>query len=137
MNEMYTMGLSLHSLTSVAILVVVFLNLFLLISTQELSDYKRLMSIFLIPLTLTTYGAVVFTGIIMMAAKHLDFSIENIIMILVALIYLGIEVKRIKSLKHMNETKDGAFEAYRPFARRLLQIEFLLLLLISLWMWFV
>ncbi|WP_348652979.1 hypothetical protein [uncultured Sulfurimonas sp.] len=131
------MGLSLHSLTSVAILAVVFLNLFLLISTQELSDYKRLMSIFLVPLTLTTYGAVVFTGIIMMASRHLDFSIENIIMIVIALIYLYIEVKRIKSLKHMNETKDGVFDAYRPFARRLLQIEFLLLLLISLWMWLV
>ncbi|QSZ42766.1 hypothetical protein GJV85_11790 [Sulfurimonas aquatica] len=134
---MYSLGLSLHSVGAIAVLAVIFLNLFLLISTNELKKYKRLMSIFLIPLTLTLFGILVFTGIIMMAAKHLDFTLENIVMIIISLIYMVLEFKRIKSLQHMNETKERAFDAYRPFARRILQVEFILTLLISLWMWLI
>ena len=137
MNEMYNMGLSLHSISAVAILAVIFLNLFLLISTKELAKYKRLMSIFLVPLTTTTLGLAIFTGVIMMAAKHLNFTIENIAMVLLSILFIVLEVKRIKSLKYMNEKKEKAFDAYKPFARRLLQIEFILVLLISLWMWLI
>jgi len=137
MNEMYKMGLDLHSIGAVAILVVIFTNLFILISSKELAKYKRLNSIFLTPLTATTIGTAIFTGVIMMAAKHLNFSIENIVMIIISIAFIVIEVKRLKSLKYLNSKKDGAFDAYKPFARRLLQIEFILALLISLWMWFV
>jgi len=137
MNEMYNMGLSLHSIGAVAILVVVFINLFILISYQDLVKYKRLMSIVLLPLTATTFGFVIFTGIIMMAAKHLDFTIANIVMIIISIVFIVTEVKRAKSLKHLNASKERAFDAYKPFARRLLQIEFILALLISLWMWLV
>ena len=136
MNEMYSIGLDLHNIGAVAILVVVFTNLFVLISSKDLAKYKRLNSIFLTPLTATTLGVAIFTGTIMMAAKHLDFTIENIVMIIISIAFIVLEVKRLKSLKYLNAKKEGAFAAYKPFARRLLQIEFLLSLLISLWMWF-
>ena len=137
MNEMYTMGLDLHSLTTVAILAMIFLNLFILISSNDLKKYKRLHSIFLWPATYTILGFVIFTGVIMMAAKHLDFSLENIAMILLSLIFITLEVKRVKSLKYLSDTKDHAFNAYKPIARTILQVEFLMVLSISIWMWLV
>jgi Ca2+/Na+ antiporter len=136
MNEMYSMGLSLHSVGGAALLAVVFLNLFMLIAAKDLKKYRRLMSIFLIPLTQSVLGFVIFSGVVMMAAKHLSFSVENIVMIIISLVFIVIEVKRIKSLKYLDAKKERALELYKPFARRLLQIEFIMTLLISLWMWF-
>ena len=136
MNEMYSMGLDLHSIGAVAILAVVFLNLFILISYQDLKKYKRLNSVFLQPLTFTTLGLMIFTGVIMMAAKHLDFTFANIVMIVISIVFIVLEMKRLKSLKYLSIKKDHAFNAYKPMARTILQVEFALLLLISLVMWF-
>ena len=137
MNEMYNMGLSLHSYGSVAVLAVIILNLYILISYKDLKKYKRLMSIFLTPLTYTTLGYVIFTGVVMMAAKQLDFTLENIAMILISIVYIVLEVKRLKSLKYLDSRKERAFEAYKPIARSILQIQFLIVLLISIWMWLI
>ncbi|RUM65053.1 MAG: hypothetical protein DSZ04_00875 [Sulfurimonas sp.] len=136
MNEMYSLGLSIHSVVALAILGVIFMNLFLLISNNDLKKYKRLHSIVLWPLTFSVLGVIVFTGITMMAAKHLDFSLSNIIMILITIIYIVLEVKRVKSLKYLSDTKEHALNAYKPMARTILQIEFILILLLSLGMWF-
>jgi len=132
---MYSMGLSLHSVGTVAVLVAIFVNLFLLISYQDLKKYKRLNSIVVWPLTFTLLATVIFTGIIMMAAKHLDFTLANIAMIIVSVILIVLEAKRIKSLKYLSETKEHAFPAYKPIARTILQIEFILVLLLGIWMW--
>ncbi len=137
MNEMYSMGLSLHSYGAVAILAVIFLNLFMLISSQDLKKYKRVMSIFLTPLSATMLGYGIFTGVIMMAAKQLDFTLENIAMILISIVFIVLEVKRLKSLKYLSVTKERAFDAYKPLARTILQIEFAMVLLISIWMWLI
>ena len=137
MNEMYSMGLDLHSIAAVTVLAVIFLNLFILISYQDLAKYKRIMSIFLTPLAATMLGFAIFTGVIMMAAKHLDFTLENIVMILISIIYIVLEVKRLKSLKYLDPRKERAFEAYKPLARTILQIEFLMVLVISIWMWLI
>ncbi len=137
MNEMYNMGLSLHSIGAVAILAVIFLNLFILISSKDLNKYKKWMTVALTPLTYTTLGYVIFTGVIMMAAKHLDFTLENIIMILISVIYIVLEVKRIKSLRYIDSKKERAFDAYKPLARTILQIQFAIVLIISIWMWLV
>lgn len=135
MNEMYNMGLALHSFGTVGVLVAIFANLFLLISSKDLAKYRRMMTIFMMPLTLVIFGTVLYSGVVMMAAKHLDFTIENIAMILLSLLYIVLEVKRLKTLKHINAKKEHAFALYKGFARRILQVEFLLVLLISLWMW--
>jgi len=136
MNEMYSMGLSLHSVGGVAVLVVIILNLYFLISMNDLKKYKRFNSIVLWPLTFSTLSLVLFTGIIMMAAKHLDFSFANIIMILISVIYIVLESKRVKSLKYLSEKKDHAFNAYKPVARTILQVEFVMVLLLSFAMWY-
>jgi len=136
MNEMYTMGLSLHSWSAVGFLVVIFLNLFILISSNDLSKYKRVNALYLMPLEITVLGTLIFTGIVMMAAKHLSFTVENIVMIVIAIILIVLEAKRAKGLKYLSTTKEHAFNVYKPFARTILQIEFILVVLISLWMWF-
>ncbi|MDF1877028.1 hypothetical protein JHD47_04300 [Sulfurimonas sp. SAG-AH-194-L11] len=135
MNEMYSLGLSIHSVVAFAILGVIFMNLFLLISKNDLKEYKRLHSIVLWPITFSVLGVTIFTGIIMMAAKHLDFSFANIIMILISIVYIALEVKRVKSLKYLSDTKEHAFNAYKPIARTILQVEFILILMLSLGMW--
>jgi len=137
MNEMYNMGLDLHSWSAVAILAMIFLNLFVLISSKDLQKYKRVHSLYLTPLGMTLIGSVLFTGVVMMAAKHLDFTLENIAMIIIGIVLIVLEAKRLKALKYLNAKKEKAFDAYKPFARTLLQIEFVLVLLMSLWMWFI
>jgi len=108
-----------------------------LISSKDLLKYKRTNSLYLVPLGMTLIGSLLFTGIVMMAAKHLDFTLENIAMIIIGVVLIVLEAKRLKALKYLNAKKEKAFDAYKPFARTLLQIEFVLVLLMSLWMWFV
>jgi len=136
MNEMYNTGLGLHTLTTVAILAIIFINLFFLISKNDLKKYKKLSSVFLQPLTFSVYGTTVFTGVIMMAAKHLEFSVANILMIVVSIIFILLEVKRLKSLNYLSLTKEHAFNAYKPMARTILQVEFAVVALMSLGMWY-
>ncbi|WP_152183290.1 hypothetical protein [Sulfurimonas indica] len=137
MNEMYNMGLDLHSWSAVAVLGMIFLNLFILISAKDLAKYKRANSLYWMPLEITVLGSLLFTGIVMMAAKHLDFSLENIAMILLGIILIVLEAKRLKALKYLSTKKEHAFNAYKPFARTILQVEFVLVFLMSLWMWLV
>ncbi|MEN4053713.1 hypothetical protein [Sulfurimonas sp. NWX79] len=137
MNEMYNMGLDLHSWSAVAVLGMIFLNLFILISAKDLAKYKRANSLYWMPLEITVLGSLLFTGIVMMAAKHLDFSLENIAMILLGIVLIVLEAKRLKALKYLSTKKEHAFNAYKPFARTILQVEFVLVFLMSLWMWLV
>jgi hypothetical protein len=135
MNEMYSMGLDLHSWSAVAVLGMIFLNLFLLISSKDLSKYKRANSLYWMPLEITVLGSLLFTGVVMMAAKHLNFTIENIAMIILGIVLIVLEAKRLKALKYLSTKKEHAFAAYKPFARTILQAEFILVFLMSLWMW--
>ena len=135
MNEMYNMGLSIHTVGGIALIGVVFLNILMLKIAKDLQKYKRLMSIFLLPLTATVIGLEIFTGVIMMAAKHLDFTIENIIMIVISVVLIVLEVKRAKSLKYMNPAKDRALEAYKDYGIKFLYIELVWIFVIFLWMY--
>ena len=137
MNDMYIMGLSIHSIGGVALVGVIFLNIFFLRIAKDLQKYKRLMSIFLLPLTATVIGLDIFTGVIMMAAKHLDFTIENIAMIVIAVLLIVLEAKRAKSLKYMNPNKERSLEAYKDYGVKLLYIEFAWILVIFIWMWLI
>jgi len=137
MNEMYSMGLSIHSISGIALVGIIFLNIFMLRIAKDLQKYKRLMSIFLLPLTATVLGLEIFTGIIMMAAKHLDFTIANIVMIAISILLILLEVKRAKSLKYMNPNKQRSLEAYKGYAIKLLYIEVAWTLVIFIWMWLI
>jgi len=137
MNEMYSMGLSIHSIGAIGLLVVVFLNIVMLMQANDLYKYRRKMSIVLMPLSSMAIGVAVFTGVVMMAAKHLDFTIENIVMIVISVVLIVLEAKRAKMLRFLNAKKERALEAYKPFGLKILYIEFVLILLISLWMYYI
>ena len=137
MNEMYNMGLSIHSLGTIALLGVILLNAAMLKMADSLQKYKRLSSIVLLPLTATIIGLAVFTGVVMMAAKRLDFTIPNIVMIIISVVLIALEVKRAKALKYMNPQKERSLEAYKIFASKILYVEFALTLVISIWMWLI
>ncbi len=137
MNEMYSMGLSIHSIGGIVLVGVIFLNIFMLRIAKDLQKYKRLMSIFLLPLTATVIGLDIFTGVIMMAAKHLDFTIANIVMIAISILLIVLEVKRAKSLKYMNPNKERSLEAYKDYGNKLLYIELTWALVIFIWMWWI
>jgi hypothetical protein len=137
MNEMYTMGLSIHSIGTALLLGVMLLNLLVLKKSTSLVKYKRVKSIFLLPLTITVLGTALFTGVIMMAAKHLDFTIPNIAMIIISIVIIFLEAKRNKALKYINASKSRALEAYQGFATKLLVLEIVLTLSVALWMWLI
>jgi len=137
MNEMYNMGLSIHSVGGIVLISVIFLNIFILRRAKDLQKYKRLMSILLLPLTATVIGVAIFTGVVMMAAKQLDFTNENLVMIGISILLIVLEVKRAKSLKYINPNKEGALEAYKEFGIHFLYIEAAWTLVIFIWMWWI
>jgi len=132
---MYNMGLSIHSIGTAVLLGVMLLNLLVLKKSTSLVKYKRIKSIFLLPLTITVLGTALFTGVIMMAAKHLDFTIPNIAMIIISLVIIFLEAKRNKALKYINASKERAMEAYQGFGVKIIIMEIILTLAVSLWMW--
>jgi len=136
MNEMYTMSLSLHSFGTLALLGVICLNMLFLFLADDLNLYKRKMSIILMPLSSMALGAVVFTGVVMMAAKHLEFNLANIAMILLSIILIVLEVKRSKTLKRIRINAEvDALKAYKKYALAILMLELLFITLIAAWMW--
>ena len=135
MNEMYNMGLSIHSFGSVALLGVILINILFLRLSNNLNKYKREMSIFLMPLSSMVLGTVIFTGVIMMAAKHLHFTLANIAMIFISIILIVLEAKRSKTLKYISAKSDEGLTLYKNFAMRIFYVEIALIVIISIWMW--
>lgn len=133
MNEMYNMGIASHYYSVLGILLVIFINIIILNSAENILKYKKQMSIFT-PIGSVAIGSILFTGVIMMAAKHLEFSIENVIMIIIAIYVIVLEVKRSKKLKYLkNDDTDGFYE-YKQFASKLLIYELASVVFISTWM---
>ncbi len=134
MNEMYNMSIVAHYYSVVGILVVILVNIWMLNRARDVKAYRRQMRIYT-PMGSTMIGSIIFTGVIMMAAKHLEFSVENILMILFALFIILLEVKRAKTLKYMNSKVENALENFKTLAIKILSIEVLLTMSISIWMW--
>jgi SNF family Na+-dependent transporter len=109
-------------------------NIFMLSVAKNINKYRRNTSLF-IPIGMTMIGVLIFTGIVMMAAKHLDFTIENIIMILFATILIVLENKRSKALIYLDTRVENSFETYKKYAIKIFMLEIVTVLSISLWMW--
>lgn len=131
MNEMYNMSIVIHYYSVVGVLIVILMNFFMLYKAIKIPTYQRQMSLFT-PIGLIPLGGVIFTGIVMMAAKHLDFTIENIVMIVFSLCLIILEAKRVKTLKYLRSD----LEEYKQYAAKLLLIEIFLTVSISAWMLF-
>ena len=134
MNEMYDMSIVTHNYGVMSVFGVILINIFMLFSIKSLAKYTRAMLLFT-PIVGTTIGMVVFTGIVMMAAKHLNFTVQNIAMVIFAVILIYLEVKRSKWLQNLNKKDDNAFKEYRSYALKIFIIEIFVTLSISFWMW--
>jgi len=132
MNAMYNMSLSIHW-WGVLLLIGIFLaSLWQLNRSKDVLAYLRKMRI-QGPLIFMAMFIPIFTGMVMMAAKHLDFTIPNIMMILLSIILIVFEIRRSKPLKYASIAEEGV-EKYKKEARTILISEIALILLVSLWM---
>ena len=134
MNEMYDMSIVTHNYGVMLVLGVIMVNLYMLLSTKDIKKYRRRHTLFM-PIGMTMVGMILFTGIVMMAAKHLDFSIENIVMILFVTALIVLENKRSSTLRNSDLRVESSFENYKKYAMKVLILELILILSISVWMW--
>ncbi|MEA1919884.1 MAG: hypothetical protein U9N52_08600 [Campylobacterota bacterium] len=136
MNEMYTMSVDIHMMGVVMMMAVILGNLLHVTMADDIRIYAKKMRQ-IMPIISSLMFLLLFTGTVMMAAKHLDFTIENIIMIVFNIFLIILETKRYMSLKHCNPNKENVFENYKIKATKILWIELLGTLVISIWMWMV
>jgi len=134
MNEMYNMSIVTHNYGVFFVLGVILVNFIFITTAKDIKKYTRAMRLFN-PISGTAIGIVLFTGVVMMAAKHLDFSIENVVMILFAISLIILEAKRASKLKWVNPRTVDALENYKKYAYKIFIIEVALVLSISAWMW--
>lgn len=135
MEAMYTLGLSIHSITTALFLAVLLLNFVLLYRFEDIVRYKRLNSVVMTPLTLMIYSFVVFTGVLMMAAKRLDFTTPNSVMVVLSVVVLLVEIQRIKTLRFIDPKQRDSFVNYKGVFMKMIGLEIVATLFISLWMW--
>lgn len=135
MNEMYDMSIVAHNYGVMSVLGVILINIFMLFGIKNLAKYTRIMSLFT-PIGSTMIGVVIFTGVIMMASKHLDFTVQNIVMIIFAVVLIFLETKRLLGLKYLDKKSEESFNGYKIYALKIMLLEILLTLSISFWMWF-
>lgn len=134
MEAMYTMGLEIHYFGVIMLVGVVVFNIIMLSLSKQVIQYAKRMRI-VMPISASLITLVLFTGMVMMAAKHLQFTFANSAMIIIGIVMIILEVRRYGTLKHHTDiTQEGAFADYKHKAFRLLGIEAALLLLMSVWM---
>jgi uncharacterized membrane protein YhaH (DUF805 family) len=127
------MSIDYHNWGVIALLIMIGLNFLLLFQAKELLPYRKKMA-FLTPTIAVVLASVLFTGTIMMAAKHLHFTLQNIAMIVAEIVFIVLEAKRVKPLKYLKDLPH-AIPLYRDYAKKILFAELFLMLGISIWMW--
>ncbi len=133
MDMMYNTSLQLHFGLILAWMGVIVFNMAMVQFALRAPDYVRRARIFM-PFSVVSIAAMAFTGTVMMAAKHLSFSLQNISMILVIVFLIVLEARRYKTLRRLRTKLENALTLYRPYALKLLAAEFMLTLLMTAWM---
>lgn len=134
MEALYSLGLEIHTVGVIVLLAVVMFNIMMLALSREVIRYSKRMRI-VMPTSASLIAVAIFTGAIMMAAKHLNFTFANVSMIVVSILLIVLEAKRYRILKRQTDIKqENAFAQYKVKAFRLLGIELLLLLVMFGWM---
>ena len=134
MEAMYKTGLNIHYFGVIVLMGVVVFNIVLLSLSHHIIRYAKRMRI-VMPISGSLIALILFTGAVMMAAKHLEFSFANIAMIVVAIVMIILGAKRYKTLKRKTDiTQDDAFVEYKQKAFRFLGIEMALWVSRSVWM---
>jgi hypothetical protein len=134
MEAMYKMGLEIHYVGVIVLMGVVLFNIVMLSLSNHVVRYAKRMRI-VMPISASLIALILLTGAIMMAAKHLHFTLANDAMIVVGIVMIILEAKRYKTLKRRTDiTQEGAFALYKRKAFRFLGIEAALLISITVWM---
>jgi hypothetical protein len=133
MNEMYAMSIVTHNIGVMGMLAVILINFLMLLGAQDIRKYAKRMRIFM-PIGAGLIATILFTGAVMMAAKHLSFTFENIVMIIFGVLLIILEAKRYKKLKYINLKEENPLQRYKAMAYKILSIEFFGSLFITLWM---
>ncbi|MFT5835448.1 MAG: hypothetical protein ACI9RG_000337 [Sulfurimonas sp.] len=134
MNEMYNMSIVAHNYSVIGILGTIFINIMMLFIATDIKKYSRFMTIFM-PIGMTVIGTIIFSGVVMMAAKHLEFSEENILMIIFAIVLIVLENTRSKKLQCLGKEEDESLSLYKKQVYKIFMIEIIMVLSISIWMW--
>jgi len=133
MEMMYKTSLQLHFGLVLVWMGVILFNAAMVQFAVQAPEYVRRARIAM-PFSVMAIAAMAFTGTVMMAAKHLAFSIENIAMILVTVMLVVLESRRYKSVRRLRTALEDALHLYRPYALKLLGAEFVVTLLMTVWM---
>jgi 4-amino-4-deoxy-L-arabinose transferase-like glycosyltransferase len=134
MEAMYKTGLNIHYFGVIVLMGVVVFNIVMLSLSHHVVRYSKRMRI-VMPISSSFIALILFTGAVMMAAKHLHFTFANVAMIVIAIVMIILEAKRYKTLKRRTDiTQEGAFADYKKKAFRFLGIEMGLLIVMSIWM---
>lgn len=134
MEAMYKAGLNIHYFGVVVLMGVVVFNIVLLSLSHHIVRYAKRMRI-VMPISSSMIALIIFTGAVMMAAKHLHFTLANNAMIVISVVMIILEAKRYKTLKRKTDiTQEGAFALYKKIAFRYLGIEMTMLIVMTTWM---
>jgi len=116
---MYTSAIDYHIYT--VLLLVITITLFYLFTQmqKDFNRYKLLIRNWM-PIYIFALASATFTGVIMMAAKHLIFDLPNIFMIANSLFLILLEIIRHRRLKASPLADE---RAYIIFAKRIYALE--------------
>lgn len=129
MQEMYQMSINIHATGVLALIIVLMLNMIILKISSDIVAYSKKMRRFM-PISSSILALIIFTGVVMMAAKHLDFTLQNIVMILFALFAIIVDIYRYKSLKASTQDR---FRSYQKRVFALFISELVLLIAVIVW----
>lgn len=134
METLYRMGLEIHTVGVIVLIGIVMFNIAMLALSKQIMVYAKRMRI-VMPISASLIALVFFTGSIMMAAKHLQFTFANLVMIVSGIVMIALEVKRYRTLKYTsNIQEENSFLEYKYKAFRYLGIEMAILIVLSIWM---
>jgi hypothetical protein len=134
MEALYSTGLEIHFVGVVVLMAVVMFNIIMLALSHQIVRYAKRLRI-VMPISSSLIIITIFTGVVMMAVKHLNFSLANSMMIVLSVIFIALEIKRYKILKYETDiNQENAFIQYKKKAFPFLGIEMLLLIVMSIWM---
>jgi len=134
MEALYTLGLEIHTVGVLVLMGIVGFNILMLALSTQVIRYAKRMRI-IMPISASLIALVLFTGATMMAAKHLEFTLLNLIMIVAGIVMIVLEAKRYKTLKRRTDIQNiDAFTGYKRKAFRYLGIEMVILVALTAWM---
>ena len=128
MEYMYSFAIAAHLYSVYGMVAVILLNVLATYQAQEITKFRKMMLIFT-PMGSVMLASAIFTGIVLMAAKHLDFDVANVVMIIFSVVMIILEAKRAKLLRFSTAK---TFLEYKKKAYKLLAFELAGVVIVSI-----